>query len=89
MNWFWFSIGAVGGLFFLGLKRQGKWKQWGKRPAAYGKQPFTEEDQVERALSSGNVDVMTTILGEVTDPLLRNALLERIVSEYYRRRTEP
>ena len=87
MNWLWFSIGAIGGLYLL-YARGGK---RGRRRRARLNAPETTSsprDQVEEAVISGNAEYMIQTLEKTDDPILRNMLLGQIVAEYYRQRSD-
>jgi hypothetical protein len=49
----------------------------------------TDDDQrVEEALASGDLSSMDTLLEAICDPVLRNRLLNRLVTSYYRLRSD-
>jgi hypothetical protein len=69
MNWFWISVGALGGLLFLLDKGRRKRKKGGPRSQATASPQPTLEDRVEAALGSGKIEAMTAILEETADPI--------------------
>jgi hypothetical protein len=87
MNWYWFSIGALVGLFILIIKGQRT-----KRDKNMEGQPeidTTSQNQVKKILGSGDVTEMAAILKVTEDPAQRDALLRQIVATYYRQRSDP
>jgi hypothetical protein len=89
MNWFWFTIGVLGGFYLLGSKRGRTLKRKARRKAVPPEKTFTPQDRVKRAMETGNVEVMVSALAEADAPELRNLLLSEIVAIYYRQRSEP
>lgn len=88
MNWIWFSIGAIGGLFLLYAKGSRSARHRRQAGVSAPQKGASLQERVEMALESGNIDEMISILDETNDPILRNALLGQIVSEAYRQRSD-
>jgi hypothetical protein len=88
MNWFWVSVGAVGGMLFLLARGRRAQKRAGASHAQPAKSEVTEQSRVETALASGDIDQMEAMLTEVSESVHRHVLLEQIVSHYYRHRSE-
>ena len=84
MNWFWISIGAIGGLFYLMSK--GRHRRKTKVTPA---KTITEQHRVKAALASEDIEAMESALEETKGPILRNQLLEQISIHYYRLRSDP
>jgi hypothetical protein len=89
MNWFWISVGALGGLFFLLGRGRRRLKQKDARTADASAGKVTMQERVEQVLASDNVDAMTQVLEKTDDPVLRDALFGQIVAGHYRQRSDP
>jgi tetratricopeptide (TPR) repeat protein len=88
MNWVWVSIGAIGGLFLLYTKGARRARRKGDKSIDAAQKRISSKERVEQALMSGNVDDMISTLDKTQDPILRNALLGQIITEYYRQRAD-
>ncbi len=88
MNWVWFTIGAVGGLFLLYAKGSTYYRRNRKRRINARQGGISAKERVQQALMSGNVDYMISALDKTQDPILRDALLGQIIAEYYRERSD-
>jgi hypothetical protein len=88
MNWFWISVGALGGLFFLFGKGRRGLKKKGARTGGASAGKMTMQERVEQALAAEDVDAMAKLLETVDDPVLRHALFGQIVAVHYRQRSE-
>jgi hypothetical protein len=84
MNWFWISMGVVGGLFYL-MARGRPRRKTKVTPA----KTITEQHRVKAALASEDIGAMESALEETKDPILRNQLLGQINIHYYRLRSDP
>ena len=89
MNWFWISIGALGGLFYLVVREKRRVLKVSARSGRAPVKTETERDRVEAVLASGDVDAMASTLSGTHNPLLRDALLSHLVAHYYRKRSGP
>lgn len=88
MNWVWFSVGAIGGLFLLYAKGSYRARRNNKKSIDAPQTRISSKERVDQALVSGNVDYMILTLDKTRDPILRNALLGHIIAEYYRQRDD-
>ncbi|WP_419661748.1 uncharacterized protein Dvar_21810 [Desulfosarcina variabilis str. Montpellier] len=88
MNWVWFSVGAIGGLFLLYARGARRARGNRNRSIEAAPKRISSKERVDQALVSGNVDYMISTLDETQDPILRNALLSQIIAEYYRNRDD-
>jgi hypothetical protein len=84
MNWYWISIGAVGGIVYLLAK--GRRTEKGGAPV---ERSATERDRVDAVLASEDTEAMMSVLEKTQDPLLRDALFSPIIVHHYRRRSDP
>ena len=89
MNWFWISVGALAGLFFLLGKGRRRLKKKDARTAGASAEKMTMQERVEQVLAADDVDAMAKLLETVDDPVLRHALFGQIVAGHYRQRSDP
>ena len=89
MNWFWISVGALGGLFFLLGRGRRRMKPKDARTADASAGKITLQERVAQASASDDVDAMAKLLETVDDPVLRHSLFGKIVSGHYRQRSDP
>lgn len=52
------------------------------------RQSIDDEQRVEQALAAGDLRSMDTLLADICDPVLRNRLMNRLVTGYYRLRAD-
>lgn len=88
MNWLWFSMGALSGLFYLFTRKKRELKQSALQPADAAATAQSLRENAEEALAAGDLTRLTTALEKACDPILQDVLLARIVAIHYRQRSE-
>ncbi|MBR9986790.1 MAG: hypothetical protein KFF68_12860 [Desulfosarcina sp.] len=89
MNWFWISVGALGGLFILLGRSRRRLNQKDARATDGSAGKMTIQERVEQVLADDDIDAMAQLLESVDDPVIRDALFGQLVANHYRLRSDP